>query len=337
MTTDAPQHDAVPPPIAPPAQHRYPLFNRLARLHSRIMFSLCVASTVLILAILIAVTGYLIAIGISSLHLSFFTALPIPPGMAGAPGGMKNALIGTAILILLASAAGIPLGMLAGIYLSEYSSNSWLGTPTRFLADVLTGVPSIVVGILGYELLVAPIAGWSGHLQLFGHDYHLMPNGGFNGYAGAAALAFIMIPIVARTTEEMLRLVPNSYREASIALGATKARTILGVVVPAATGSVVTGIMLAIARVAGETAPLLFTALGARFMPLAMNAKFPWVHAKLDDPFPSLTVQVFNYATGPFPAQQRLAWAGILVLIALIFCLNLAVRFFTRSARIAQH
>jgi phosphate transport system permease protein len=297
---------------------QYPLFNRLARLHSRFMFALCVAFTLLILLILVAVTGYLLSIGISSLHWSFFTRLPIPAGRPGAPGGMANALVGTAILIFLASAVGIPLGVLAGIYLSEYSSNSRLGTPTRFIADVLTGVPSIVVGILGYELLVAPL-------------------GSYNGYAGAAALAFIMIPIVARTTEEMLRLVPNSYREASIALGATKARTILGVVLPAATGSVVTGIMLAIARVAGETAPLLFTAMGARFMPLVCNASFPYLHPKLDDPFPSLTVQIFNYSTGPFPDQKRLAWAGILVLIALIFGLNLAVRFFTRSIQTSQH
>jgi phosphate transport system permease protein len=306
------------PPLVPVTVRQYPLFNRLARLSSRIMFSLCVAFTLLILLVLVAVTGYLLSIGISSLHWSFFTKLPIPPGMAGAPGGMANALVGTGILIALGSAVGIPMGVLAGIYLSEYSSNSWLGTPTRFIADVLTGVPSIVVGILGYELLVAPL-------------------GGYNGYAGAAALAFIMIPIVARTTEEMLRLVPNSYREASIALGATKCRTILGVVLPAATGSVVTGIMLAIARVAGETAPLLFTALGARFMPLLFNARFPYMHPKLDDPFPSLTVQIFNYSTGPFPDQQRLAWAGIIVLIALIFCLNLAVRFCTRSIQTAQH
>jgi phosphate transport system permease protein len=157
-----------------------------------------------------------------------------------------------------------------------------------------------VVGILGYELLVVPL----------GH---------YNGYAGALALAFIMIPIVARTTEEMLRLVPDSYREASIALGATKARTIMNVVVPSATGSVITGIMLAIARVAGETAPLLFTALGSRLLTLDPN-----------HPFPSLTVQIFTYATGPYPEQKRLAWAGILVLIGMIFVLNLGIRFFAR-------
>jgi phosphate transport system permease protein len=144
----------------------------------------------------------------------------------------------------------------------------------------------------------------------------VVPMSGFNGYAGAAALAFIMIPIVARTTEEMLRLVPNSYRDASIALGATKARTILRVVLPAAGGSIITGIMLAIARVAGETAPLLFTALGTRLLTLDPS-----------QPFPSLTVQVFDYAMGPYKDQQNIAWAGILILIGIVFALNLALRF----------
>jgi phosphate transport system permease protein len=171
----------------------------------------------------------------------------------------------------------------------------------RFVSDVLAGVPSIVVGILGYELIVVPM-------------------GSYNGWAGALALAFIMVPIVARTTEEMLRLVPNSYREASIALGSSKARTIIGVVIPSATGSIVTGIMLAIARVGGETAPLLFTALGSRLLTFNPN-----------NPFPSLTVQIYTYATGPYPDQKHLASAGILVLISLIFILNLTVRYFTRS------
>jgi len=279
------------------------LYTLYSRTYSRFMFGLCVAFTVVILAILALVTGYLISIGAGSLSWDFFTKLPIPRGMDGYPGGMANALVGTIILIALASAVGIPIGMLTGIYLSEYSANSFLAGPTRFICDVLTGVPSIVVGILGYELVVRPI----------GH---------FNGYAGAVALAFIMIPIVARTTEEMLRLVPHSYREASIALGATKARTILKVVIPAATGSIITGVMLAIARVAGETAPLLFTALGSRLM-----AKDP------SEPFPSLTKQIFDYATSPYPAQQKLAWAGILVLIALILVLNLGIRFFARSVQ----
>lgn len=259
--------------------------------------------TIVIVGLLALVTGYLLSIGASSLSWDFFTRTAIPQGMTGYPGGMKHALLGTVELIALASIIGIPIGMLTGIYLSEYSANSFLATPTRFICDVLTGVPSIVVGILGYELVVRPI-------------------GNFNGYAGALALAFIMIPIVARTTEEMLRLVPNSYREASVALGATKAWTILKVVLPAATGSVITGIMLAIARVAGETAPLLFTTLGSAYIRLDPR-----------EPFPSLTQQIFDYSKSPDPAQQKLAWAGVIVLIALIFVLNVGIRFFARSVQ----
>lgn len=278
-------------------------YVRFARAKSRFMRGLCIAFTLFILCVLMLVTGYLVSIGASSIHTSFFTQTPLAHGMEGYPGGMKNALVGTGILIALASAIGIPVGMLAGVYLSEYSTETWLAGPTRFISDVLTGVPSIVVGILGYELVVVPM-------------------GRFNGYAGALALAFIMIPIVARTTEEMLRLVPHSYREASIALGASKARTILSVVIPAATGSIITGIMLAIARVAGETAPLLFTALSSRLLTMDPS-----------QPFPSLTVQIFTYATGPYVEERQLAWAGILILIGLIFILNLLIRLTLRSMR----
>jgi phosphate transport system permease protein len=257
---------------------------------------LCAVSTAMVLAILVSVTYYLLSRGMTHVNWALWGELPIPPGMEGAPGGMANSMLGTLILIAMASAVGIPLGMLAGVYLAEYSANSWLGNPVRFVSDLLAGVPSIVVGILGYELLVAPL-------------------GRFNGYAGAAALAFIMIPIVARTSEEILRLVPYAYREASIALGATKARTILKVVIPAATGGLVTGVMLAIARIAGETAPLLFTALSSRL--LTVNPA---------NPFPSLPVQIFVYATGPYKSEQELAWAGMLILVALVFALNLVVR-----------
>ena len=270
--------------------------RRYLNIKSAMFKGLCVVFTAIVLAILALVTFYLLSRGWTHISVSLFSELPIPPGMEGAPGGMANAMLGTLILIALAAAVGIPLGMLAGIYLSEYSSNSWLGSPVRFTSDLLAGVPSIVVGILGYELVVVPL-------------------GQFNGYAGAAALAFIMIPIVARTTEEILRLVPHGYREASIALGATKARTILRVVIPAATGGLVTGVMLAIARIAGETAPLLFTALGSRL--LTLNPSHP---------FPSLPVQIFVYSTGPYKNEQDLAWAGMLILIALVFALNLVVR-----------
>lgn len=283
--------------VAHPAHGLPSRSRRWLAIKSNVMLLLCIVATLCILSLLTLITLYLLFKGINYLSLDVFTELPIPHGMQGAPGGLKNSLVGTGVLIALASAVGIPLGILAGIYLSEYSSNARLGGPTRFIADVLTGVPSIVVGILGYELIVVPM-------------------GSFNGYAGACALAFIMMPIVARTTEEMLRLVPQSYREAALALGATKTRTILGVVLPAATGSVITGIMLAVARVAGETAPLLFTALGSRLLTLDPAR-----------PFPSLTVQVYQYSTGPYRSEHDVAWAGILILIGLVFVLNLALRF----------
>src|SRR5215218_3034541 len=230
------------------------LHNIIARYKSNMMYVVCIAYTALVLAELDLVTGYLVSIGFKSISWDFFTQ--VPSGDVANPGGMKHAIAGTAFLIALASLIGIPIGMLCGVYLAEYDTGSWLAAPVRFVSDVLAGVPSIVVGILGYELLVVPL-------------------GGYNGWAGALALAFIMVPIVTRTTEEMLRLVPKSYREASVALGATKARTILRVVIPSATGSIVTGVMLAIARVAGETAPLLFTALGSRFVETNPNNPFP--------------------------------------------------------------
>jgi len=277
--------------------------GQLGRWYSRIMFGVCVGFAALIIALLSLVIWYLLAIGAQSVDLAFFTQ--DQSGDPTAPGGMRHAIVGTLVLVGLASAVGVPMGMLAGIHMAEYSQETWLAKPARFIADVLAGVPSIVIGILGYELIVVPM-------------------GNFSGWAGAAALAFIMIPIVARTTEEMLLLVPNSYRAGSFALGATKAQTILRVVLPAASGSVVTGIMLALARVAGETAPLLFTALGSRFLTLDPN-----------QPFPSLTVQIYTYATGPYEAERRLAWAGILVLISILFALNLTIR--VVAARSARH
>jgi phosphate transport system permease protein len=277
-------------------------YETYRRTTSKTMYWLSVACAAAIIGILALVTIYLASIGLGHLSWDFFTQ--VPTGQVENPGGMKHAIVGTGILVLLASILGVPMGMLAGVYLSEYKSEKTLVTMIRFVADVLTGVPSIVVGILGYELLVVPM-------------------GGYSGWAGAFALAFIMVPIVARTTEEMLRLVPKSYREGSLALGATKSQTILRVILPAATGSIVTGIMLALARVAGETAPLLFTALGSRFLELNPS-----------QPFPSLTVQIYTYATGPYQALKNQAWAGILVLIGLIFLLNLGIRFFaSRTTR----
>ncbi len=265
---------------------------------SRVMYGVCIACAFLIVATLVLITGYLLVIGLHSLNWRFFVNLP-----QSDPPGMRNSIEGTIILVALASLAGIPVGMLAGVYLSEYEANSILAAPVRFVSDVLAGVPSIVVGILGYELVVVPA-------------------GTYSGWAGAAALAFIMVPIVARTTEEMLRLVPGSYREASIALGATKAGTILRVVIPTATGSLVTGAMLAIARVAGETAPLLFTAVGS-----------PYLVHNPSQPFPSLTLRIYELSNEPSPDARSQAWSGILVLIALIFAVNLGVRYFTRQRR----
>ena len=278
--------------------------DSLARWNSRLMYGVCIAFTLFILTVLVLVVGYLTSLGFGAISKEFFTA--VPTGRVDDVGGMKHAIVGTLVLVGLASCVGVPIGLLAGIYLSEYEAGSRLTGPVRTVADVLAGVPSIVVGVLGYELVVVPI----------GH---------FNGWAGVLALAFIMIPIVTRTSEEMLRLVPSSYREASMALGASKAYTILNVVLPSATGSVVTGVMLAVARVAGETAPLLFTALGSRLLTTNPN-----------EPFPSLTLQVFQYAIGPYEAQKRQAWAGILVLISLIFVLNVAIRLATHSRRDAR-
>jgi len=273
-----------------------------ARVTSFILKSLCTSAAFLISGILLCVIGYFISLGGSSIDWALFSEMPQARGMDGYPGGMLHAILGTLELLALASAVGIPAGMLTGIFLSEYGAESRLATPARFVCDVLAGVPSIVVGILGYELVVVPI----------GH---------YNGWAGAFALAVVMIPIVARSTEEMLRLVPRSFREASIALGATRAQTILRVVLPSATGGLVTGVMLAMARVASETAPLLFTALGSRLLTLDPS-----------QPLPSLTVHIFNQATGPYREEQTQAWAGMLILIVLVFALNLAVRYAVRKS-----
>lgn len=289
----------------PDAPSNFVTVPRARRVQSLLMFAICALFAAIIIATLCVIVGYLVAIGGSSMSLSLFTE--VPTGDRANPGGLKHAIVGTLGLIAMASLLGVPMGVLAGIYLSEYASGSVLGRPVRFVADVLSGVPSIVVGILGYELVVVPLT-------------RLEWVRGYNGYAGAFALAFIMVPIVARTTEEMLRLVPQSYRAGSLALGATKAQTIMKVVLPAATGSVITGIMLAIARIAGETAPLLFTALNTRLLTLDPR-----------EPFPSLTVQIYQFATGPNEQEKRLAWAGILVLITILLVINLAVR--TLAAR----
>jgi phosphate transport system permease protein len=281
--------------------------NLVSRLISHLMLTLCIALTATIVALLLVITVYIAVKGVGGLTPAFFEHTPDQN-----PPGILNGIYGTAVLLLLAGIVGIPIGMLTGIYLSEYDQRSLIASPLRFVCDLLTGVPSIVVGVLGYELLVMPHS--LGPFHTPGHN---------NGWAGALALAFIMVPIIARTTEEMLRLVPASYREASIALGATKAGTILKVVLPSAAGSVATGVTLAIARVAGETAPLIFTAgLVSR------------LETNPSNPFPSITAQIYlDFRNSPDPKRQALAWAGILVLIALIFALNLGIRFATRSGK----
>jgi phosphate transport system permease protein len=223
-------------------------------------------------------------------------------GEAG--GGMANEMVGTLILIGLACSLGLPVGILGGVYLAEFGNNKF-GWTVRFAADVLSGVPSIVIGIFAYTLIVLPMRS-------------------FSAYAGGFALGVMMIPVVTRTTEEIVRLVPHALREAALALGVPRWRTTLKVVMRTARGGVITGVMLAICRIAGETAPLLFTAFGNRF----------W-HQGLDQPIASLTVQIFTYAISPFADWQRQAWAGALVLLGMILLTSVAVRFMTRGRFVA--
>lgn len=260
--------------------------------------ALAVIFTVMVLVPLVLIVGDLVVKGVSSVNLDLFTQLPKPVGEPG--GGMANAIVGTLVLIGLACTFGLPIGVFTGVYLAEYGQGR-LGKVVRFAADVLSGVPSIVIGIYAYTLVVLPMRG-------------------FSAYAGGWALAVIMLPIVARTTEEMIRLVPNSLREAALALGVPAWRTVVWVVLRTARGGIVTGIMLAVARVAGETAPLLFTAFGNQF----------W-HRGLDGPIAALPMQIYTYAISPFDEWHRQAWAGALVLLTLVFVANLAVRQLARG------
>jgi phosphate transport system permease protein len=258
---------------------------------------LAIGSTLLVLVPLIAILGYLIYKGASSLNLAFFTHVPAAtPGDPG--GGMANAIAGSAVILALASALGIPVGIGAGVYLAEYARGTWLGEAIRFTADVLYGVPSIVMGIAAYSLIVAK-------------QHH------FSGLAGGVALAIMMVPTVTRTTEEMLATVPNPVREAALGLGIPKWRTVISVSLRTASPGIITGCMLAFARVAGETAPLLFTALGNQF----------W-SANLNQPMAALPLQIYAYAISPYDEWHRLAWAGALVLILMIMVSVSLVRIF---------
>jgi phosphate transport system permease protein len=250
-------------------------------------------AVVLVLLPLGAVFGYLIYKGIGSINWAFLTQTPKPVGEPG--GGMANAIAGSAFILLIASAFGVPIGIGAGIYLAEYGRNRF-GDLIRFTADVLNGVPSIVVGIVAYGIVV-------------------LSQGHFSALAGGVALAIMMIPTIARTTEEMLLLVPNTVREAAYGLGVSRWRTTLSITLRTATSGVITGVMLAFARVAGETAPLLFTAFG--------NQYWNW---KMNQPTAALSLQIFTYAISPFDEWHRQAWAGALILIVLIVFAVSAVR-----------
>ncbi len=258
--------------------------------------ALAVLSTAVVLVPLVAILGYLILKGASSLNLAFFTHVPAPVGESG--GGMANAIVGSAVILGVASLMGIPLGIGAGVYLAEYGRGGLFGNVVRFTADVLNGVPSIVMGISAYALIVS-------------RQHH------FSAFAGGVALAIMMVPTITRTTEEMLATVPSSLREAAFGLGVPKWRTILSISLRTASPGIITGCMLAFARVAGETAPLLFTALGNQF----------W-SAKLNQPIAALPLQIFVYAESPYDEWHRLAWAGALVLIVLIMVSVTLVRIF---------
>jgi phosphate transport system permease protein len=258
-----------------------------------LMMGLTIFATVITLIPLFLILGYLLYKGASSLNLAFFTKLPTPVGEAG--GGMANAIVGTFELVLIACLIGVPIGVGAGIYVAEHRG-SQLANAVRFAADVMMGVPSIVVGIFAYALVVRPMAG-------------------FSSIAGSVALATIMIPLVTRTTEEMVLLVPHELREASLALGVPRWRTTISIVARTAMGGIATGVILATARIAGETAPLLFTAFGNRF----------W-STSLTGPVASLPVQIYTYAISPFADWQRQAWAGALVLTGIVLALELGVR-----------
>ena len=264
---------------------------------SRVMEILCGVAVILALLPLAAILFYVLSQGASSLNLAFFTQMPKPVGETG--GGMANAIVGTLILIGLAALFAVPVGMLCGIHLSEYS-NSPFSSVVRFAADVLNGVPSIVVGIFAYGLVVLPVRR-------------------FSALAGGVALGLLMIPIVVRTTEELLRLVPGGLREGALAVGATRRRAVFSVIVPAALPGILTGILVAIARVAGETAPLLFTSFNNHFFT-----------TNIMQPMSSLTVQVYTYAISPYEDWHRQAWAGAFLLVLIILSLSIAARLAVR-------
>jgi len=275
---------------------RPPTGRRLADLLVKIW---AVASALVGIGILVWILSGVIIRGASALDLNFFTKLPTPPGMSG--GGLANAILGTIAMTVAASVISVPLGLLAGVYLAEFGQESKVADQSRFSANVLMGMPSIIVGLFAYAIVVKPL----------GH---------FSGYAGVVALAILMIPVITRTTEDMLRLVPNTLRESALALGAPRWKVTLAVVFRAAKAGLITGILLAVARVSGETAPLLFTALDSPY----------WFHS-LSGPTPNLTVTIFNYAMSPYNDWVRLAWGASLVITVGVLAFTLLARFVLRT------
>jgi phosphate transport system permease protein len=269
---------------------------------SSIFVAACALSVIVALVPLAFVLFFVISQGVEALTLEFFTRMPRPVGESG--GGMANAIVGTLILTGLAAAMAIPVGVVSGIYLSEYPGTR-LSSIVRFAADTLNGVPSIVIGVFAYGVAVLPFKQ-------------------FSAVAGGLALGTMMIPIIARTSEELLMLVPNAMREGALALGASRATAVFTVIVPAALPGIITGIVLSLARVAGETAPLLFTSFNNRFFSVRLN-----------EPISSITVQMFSYAVSPYDDWHRQAWAGALVLVTIVLTCSLIARYaVSRMARI---
>jgi phosphate transport system permease protein len=266
---------------------------RRRKVTSSIFVAFCALSVLLALVPLAFVLFFVVSQGIQSLNVAFFTHMPAPVGEPG--GGMANAIIGTLILVALGALFAVPVGILSGVYMSEYAGTRFASL-VRFAADTLNGVPSIVIGVFVYGIAVLPFKQ-------------------FSAFAGGLALGVMMIPIIARTTEELLLLVPGTMREGALALGATHARAVFTVVLPAALPGIITGLVLALARIAGETAPLLFTSFNNRFF-----------STDLRQPISSLTVQVFTYAISPYEDWHRQAWAGALVLVIFVLLCSLLAR-----------
>jgi phosphate transport system permease protein len=280
------------------------LRSRVRSFTDHLVSGLAILATVLVITPLLVIFGYLLYKGAASLNWDFFTKVPAPEGETG--GGMANGIVGSAVLLGLASVIGIPIGIGSGVFLAEFGRGTRLANAVRFTADVLNGVPSIVMGVTAYALIVAPHIGF---LPILGH---------FSAFAGGVALGIMMIPTVCRTTEEMLLMVPHAVREAALGLGVPNWRSVLSITVRTASPGIITGCMLAFARVAGETAPLLFTALGNQFWSTSLN-----------EPIAALPLQIYIYASSPYDDQHRQAWAGALVLIVLIVLAVSLVRWVT--------